>query len=100
MCATEMMCGSFKTEMFGSSSLAKIERGLPSSSSFRVLLLIFLTILSVISSTCPNLCHGHGECNAETGSCECEDDYALAADCSLCKITDQELSIYFSFLSQ
>lgn len=36
-------------------------------------------------SACPNLCNGHGTCNSETNTCECEELYLYAADCSLRK---------------
>ena len=54
----------------------------PFSSLFlEVVLSITSTTISTTSGPCPNMCQGHGSCEA-FGSCHCEDGF-LGADCSL-----------------
>lgn len=54
-------------------------------SSLSFLILLIINNLHLVDSACPNLCNGHGLCNSETNTCECEDTYNIAADCSLGK---------------
>lgn len=48
---------------------------------FQFIFYILLLYIPLSSSTCPNLCYGHGVCTFDV--CECEDLYHLAPDCSL-----------------
>ncbi len=46
---------------------------------------IFLFILQVAYSGCPNFCSGHGKCNTDN-TCECFEGYEVKTDCSQRKL--------------